>query len=86
MTSGEKGNSGGFITTSKRTRNRGPELVEDVRHCCKIAFRCGWGIAGVFHQLHFALFDGEERTKYKVSQFLEASLMTTASNIIFVPT
>lgn len=41
MTSGEKGNSGGFITTSKRTRNRGPELVEDVRHCCKIAFRCG---------------------------------------------
>ena len=41
MTSGEKGNSGGLITTSKRTRNRGPELVEDERHCCKIAFRCG---------------------------------------------
>jgi hypothetical protein len=47
ITSGEKGNSGGFMTTSNRTRNRGPELDEDVRHCCKIAFRCGWGMAGV---------------------------------------
>ena len=39
MTRGDQGNSGGLIITSKRTRNRGPEEVVDVRHCWSIAFR-----------------------------------------------
>jgi hypothetical protein len=65
MTSGDQGNSGGFMITSNSTRKRGPELAVELRHCCRMAFRCGWDIAAVC-SLSTLQNRVEERKTYQV--------------------